>query len=385
MIFYRRTRMKIMHLSDLHLGRRIMEFSMIEDQEYILREIGRIADDEEPDAVVIAGDIYDKAVPSAEAVQLFDRFLVRNAGKGRKILVISGNHDSPERIAFGGRLMEISGVFLSPVYDGTVKPVSLEDAYGSVSFYLLPFLKPAHVRRFFPDEETESYTDAMRTAIRHMEIDPSVRNVLVTHQFVTGACRSDSEEVSVGGADNIDASVFEPFDYTALGHLHSPQDTAPGIRYCGTPLKYSFSEVNQQKSVTIVEFGEKGVRNIRTVLLHPLHDMRVITGTYMEVTAQDFYRGTRTDDYLQVILKDEEDIPCALSRLRTIYPNIMKLSYDNCRTRAGFEITEEPPAEKMPPVELFADFYQKQNNAPMTEEQRKFVEELMEKIGDEDR
>mgnify|MGYP001329868256 CR=1 FL=1 len=375
--------MKIMHLSDLHLGRRIKEFSMLEDQSFILREISDIADREEPDVIVIAGDVYDKAVPSAEAVQLFDHFLVENAEKSRKFLIISGNHDSPERIAFGGRLMETSGVFFSPVYDGEVTPVSLEDAYGSVNFYMLPFIKPVHVRRYFPEEETDSYTDAVRTAIRHMEIDPAARNVLITHQFVTGAQRSESEELSVGGADNVDVSVFRPFDYTALGHIHGPQNITDTVRYCGTPLKYSFSEAGQQKSVTITELGTKGSLNIRTVPLEPLHDMRVISGTYLEVTARDFYAGTDTDDYLQVTLKDEEDIPCAVSRLRAVYPNVMGLTYDNCRTRAGSVITEEVPAEKMPPLELFADFYRKQNNAPMTEEQRDFVADLIEKIGEE--
>ena len=248
--------MKLIHLSDLHLGKRVNEVSMLEDQEYILTQIIQIIDGEQPDAVLIAGDVYDKSVPSAEAVMLFDGFLCRLAKRRLPVLIISGNHDSPERLAFGGRLMEGAGVYLSPVYNGSVSPVTLSDAHGEVHFWLLPFLKPAHVRRFFPDETVESYTDAIRTAIQRMTIDTSARNVLLTHQFVTGAQTCESEELSVGGSDNVDASVFDGFDYVALGHLHGPQNIGSNrIRYCGTPLKYSFSETSHYKSVTVVELG----------------------------------------------------------------------------------------------------------------------------------
>ena len=228
--------MKLLHLSDLHLGKRVKDFSMLEDQQYILAEILRIAGEEAPDAVLIAGDVYDKSVPPAEAVELFDDFLVRLSRLNTQVFVISGNHDSPERVAFGGRLMDSSGIHLSPVYSGQVQPLSLTDPFGTVDFYMLPFLKPAHVRRFFPDSEISSYTDALRTAIGQMPVDPSRRNVLITHQFVTGAQRSDSEDISVGGTDNVDASVFDAFDYVALGHIHGPQHVGrETVRYCGTP------------------------------------------------------------------------------------------------------------------------------------------------------
>ena len=373
--------MKLIHLSDLHLGLRFKEFSMLEDQEYILTKIINIIDDEKPQAVIIAGDVYDKSVPPADAVQLFDDFLVRLAKRNLQVFIISGNHDSAERIAFGSRLMDLSGIHLSPVYDGRVSPITLEDKAGRVRFYMLPFLKPANVRRFFEDETIESYTDALRTAIAHMDIDPSDRNILITHQFVTGAARSDSETVSVGGSDNVDASVFEPFDYVALGHIHGPQSIEKEtIRYCGTPLKYSFSEKDHEKSVTLVEINAKDELTIRTVPLIPKHDLREIRGSYEELTLRSTYEGTATDDYLHIILTDEEDVPDALNRLRTIYPNLMKLDYDNSRTRNTAYIDQTESIEKKTEIELFAEFYEKQNGQAMSEEQMKFSLDLFESI-----
>lgn len=373
--------MKLIHLSDLHLGKRVNEFSMLEDQAFILQEILRIIDEEQPQAVLLAGDIYDKSVPSGEAVQLFDGFLWELSSRKLQVFVISGNHDSPERLSFGGRLMEGSGIHLSPVYSGKVEPVVLEDAYGPVNVYLLPFLKPAHVRRYFPEEEIGTYTEALGKAVEALEIHKEQRNVLVTHQFVTGASRSDSEEISVGGSDNVDASVFDDFDYVALGHIHGPQNIgSPRIRYCGTPLKYSFSEVGQQKSVTVAELKEKGTLEVTARPLTPLRDLREIRGSYLEVTAKSFYEGRNREDYLHIILTDEEDVPDGAAKLRVIYPNLMRLDYDNARTRSRNlpEGAEEPAAK--PPLELFEEFYERQNNQPMTEEQIRFSRELMETI-----
>lgn len=373
--------MKLIHLSDLHLGKRVNEFSMLEDQAFILQEILRIIDEEQPQAVLLAGDIYDKSVPSGEAVQLFDGFLWELSSRKLQVFVISGNHDSPERLSFGGRLMEGSGIHLSPVYSGKVEPVVLEDAYGPVNVYLLPFLKPAHVRRYFPEEEIGTYTEALGKAVEALEIHKEQRNVLVTHQFVTGASRSDSEEISVGGSDNVDASVFDDFDYVALGHIHGPQNIgSPRIRYCGTPLKYSFSEVGQQKSVTMAELKEKGTLEVTARPLTPLRDLREIRGSYLEVTAKSFYEGRNREDYLHITLTDEEDVPDGAAKLRVIYPNLMRLDYDNARTRSRNlpEGAEEPAAK--PPLELFEEFYERQNNQPMTEEQIRFSRELMETI-----
>ena len=377
--------MKLIHLSDLHIGKRVNEVSMIEDQEYILHQILRIIKEEKADAVLLCGDIYDKSIPSAEAVTLFDDFLNRLARLHVTVFAISGNHDSPERLAFGNRLMEGAGIHISPVYDGSISPLQLTDAHGTVNFWLLPFIKPAHVKRYYPDEAIESYTDACRVAVEKMGVDTSVRNVLLTHQFVTGAVTCESEELSVGGSDNVDASVFAGFDYVALGHIHGPQNVGSNkIRYCGTPLKYSFSEVGHYKSVTVVGLGEKGNLELHTAALTPLHDMRVIRGSFGEVTSKSFYEGTATDDYLQVILTDEEDVPEAIGKLRVIYPNIMKLTYDNTRTRTHQMIDGAADVEQKTPLQLFGELYEQQNNQPMSEEQSRFVQELIESIWEGD-
>ena len=373
--------MKLVHLSDLHIGKRVNEYSMLEDQAYILLKIRGIIDEEQPDAVLIAGDVYDKTVPSAEAVQLFDDFLCALAQKQVQVFVISGNHDSPERLAFGGRLMESGGVHMSPVYAGKTETVYLEDEYGKVAVHMLPFLKPAHVRRYFPEEAIESYTDAVRVAIGQMNVDLSERNVLITHQFVTGAMRSESEEISVGGSDNVDVTVFDSFDYVALGHIHGPQKIGrETVRYSGTPLKYSFSEAGHKKSVTVVELREKGNVTVRIRELVPLHDMREIRGTYEELTNRANYEGTDTEDYLHIILTDEEDIVGAIDKLSVIYPNLMKLDYDNKRTRLNRSVGEAEQMEEKSPLMLFAELYEKQNNQPMLKEQTAFMEELIESI-----
>jgi len=374
--------MKLIHLSDLHLGKRLKEISLIEDQKYILEEILKVIDDEKPDGVMIAGDIYDRSVPSAEAVELFDDFLVKLAERKMETFIISGNHDSPERLAFGNRLIDVTGIHLSPVYDGKVKSVELKDENGSVNIYMMPFVKPANVRRFYPDAEIETYTDAMQVAIENMNVDFEKRNILLAHQFVTGATRSDSEDVSVGGLDNVDARVFEGFDYVALGHIHGPQNIERGrVRYCGTPLKYSFSEADHEKSVTVVEIFEKGNMQVRTVPLKPLRDLVVLKGNYVDVTMKRFYEGTTyQEDYTQIVLTDEEDVPDALATLRTIYHNLLVLKYDNTRTRNSAELELIDDVESKSPLELFAEFYRTQNGADMSQEQQEYITGLIEKI-----
>lgn len=374
--------MKILHLSDLHLGKRVNEFSMLEDQVYILTKIVNIIDEQAPDAVIIAGDVYDKPVPSAEAVELFDDFLVRLSKRNLKVFVISGNHDSAERIAFGGRLMDKSGINMSPVYSGHVEPIPLTDSFGKVNFYLLPFVKPSNVRRFYPDLEIETYTDAVKTAVEDMRIDSSERNVLVTHQFVTGAMRTESEDISVGGTDNVDAGVFDGFDYVALGHIHRAQQCGSEyVRYSGTPLKYSFSEAKDVKTVTMVEMKEKGVVALSFIPLVPKRDLVEIKGSYNELTRKTFYEGTSyDDDYMHITLTDEEDIPDALTKLRVIYKNMMKLDYDNLRTRHTAEISGATDVAAKSPLEHFEAFYEQQNGQAMSAEQIGFMTELIEQI-----
>ena len=378
--------MKFIHLSDLHLGKRVYDFNLTEDQKYILKEILKVIDTENPDAVLIAGDIYDKSIPSTEAVELLDEFLYQLSGRDLQVFLISGNHDSPERLAFASRLISRTGIHLSPVYNGAVEPIVLTDEFGPVNVYLLPFVKPVHVRRFFPDENIESYNDALRTAVEALDIDRSERNILVTHQFVTGAIRSDSEEISVGGTDNVDAAVFDGFDYVALGHIHGPQNIgSERIRYCGTPLKYSFSEAKHQKSVTVIDIADKESILVRTVPLHPLRDMREIEGTYEELTYRPNYEGTDTDDYIHITLTDEEDIPDAIGKLRLIYPNLMSLDYNNSRTRSAGMLSDLEELQNKSPLVLFEEFYEQQNGRPMSEQQENFVRKIMENIWEDKR
>ena len=378
--------MKFVHLSDLHLGKRVNEYSMLADQEYILTKIINIIDDEKPAGVIIAGDVYDKSIPSAEAVQMFDDFLTRLAKRNLQVFVISGNHDSPERMSFGSRLMDQSGIHISQVYSGKIEPFAMKDEHGIINVYMLPFVKPAHVKRF-SDESIESYTDAIRVAVAEMNVDQGARNLLITHQFVTGATRSESEDISVGGSDNVDVTVFDDFDYVALGHIHSPQNcTTERVRYCGTPLKYSFSEAKDSKSVTIVELAKKGSLSVKTVSLVPMRDMVEIKGRYNEIMLKSFYENTSyQEDYTHITLTDEEDIVDAIGKLRTVYHNLMKLDYDNKRTRSVAQVDGAVDVETKTPIELFSDFYELQNNQPMSDEQKAFVEDLIEQVWEDEK
>lgn len=376
--------MKIMHLSDLHIGKKVNEYSMLQDQIYILKEILHIIDDEKVETVIIAGDVYDRSLPPNEALELFDEFLYQLSSRNVNVFVISGNHDSPERISYGGRMMTDNKIFLSPVYDGNVKPISLNDDYGEVNFYLLPFVRPADIRRYFPNENIENYTDAVKVAIDNMNVDFSERNILVTHQFVTGAELSESEDIIVGGTDNVSGEVFDGFDYVALGHIHREQTVGKdNIRYCGTPLKYSFSETKNIKSVTILDFNDKGNIEYSKIPLTPFRDMREIRGTYYELTLKSSYESTNTEDYLHITLTDEEDIPDAIGKLRSIYPNIMKLDYDNLRTRGSGTVDAIENIESKSPFELFADLFKQQNNQDMSEEQEEIMRNLIDKIWEE--
>lgn len=375
--------MLFFHLSDLHIGKRVNKKSLLDEQKHILDSILKATAERKPDAILIAGDVYDLTVPSAEAVALFDDFLVNLQHLGPKVFVISGNHDSPERIAFASRIMNSSGVYMSPVYSGKVEPVILTDSFGEVAVYMLPFVKPSTVRYWSNDETIATYDDAVRAAVGAMDIDSSRRNVILAHQYLTNAERTESEEVSVGGVENVDASIFDAFDYVALGHLHRPQYCSrKTVRYSGSPLKYSFSEVRDCKSITVVELGKKGDVNVDTIPLTPLHDWHDLRGTYDEVTAKSFWDGKPyREDFVRITLTDEEDIPDAVGKLRTIYHNLMELQYDNTRTRSGnTSVGGASEVEKKSPAELFAELYDKQNGKPMSEDQEGFVKKLVEEI-----
>ena len=373
--------MKILHLGDLHLGKRVNEISMIEDQKFILDQIVTLVKEEKIDVILLCGDIYDKAIPTIEAIHLLDEFLEELSDLKVKVLMISGNHDSAERLSFGAKLFESSDIYISQVYDGEMKRIVLKDQYGSISVYLLPFLKPAAVRHALQRDDINTYEEGVMVALQECEIDRTQRNVLVAHQFVTGADRSDSEETWVGGLDNVSAEVFKDFDYVALGHIHRPQKMGrETLRYSGTPLKYSFSEADHKKSVTIVELLEKGNVRVSTVPLIPRRDMRKLRGTYMDVTANDHYTAENKMDYLQITLTDEEDVPGALQKLRTVYPNLMRLEYDNKRTRENREVQAVEAQEQKSELQLFEEFYELLNNEPMKEEQTEFVEKLIQDL-----
>lgn len=374
--------MRLLHLADLHLGKRVHEFSMLEDQRYILKQILGIMEEEHADGVLIAGDIYDKTVPPAEAVQLLDDFLTRIAERKIPVFLISGNHDSAERISFGAKLFAKSGVYFASGYQGKTEFVTLEDAYGKLDIYLLPFIRPVYVRQAFPElaEEIISYQDALRIVLAHIDLDREHRNVLVAHQFVIGAERCESEEIQVGGLDNVDASLFRDFDYVALGHIHGPQwISRETVRYAGTPLKYSFSEARHQKAVTMIELRGKGEVEIRKIPLIPLRDMRKIRGTYEELTRRSVYENTNLEDYVQVTLTDEEDIFDAVGKLRVIYPNLMKLEYDNRRTGKSRETAVEEKAERTP-LEYTKELFAMQNERSMSPGQEKYLINLIEEV-----
>lgn len=377
-----------MHLADLHLGKRVNGFSMMEDQEYILNRILEIMEEEQPDGLLIAGDVYDKTIPPAEAVRRMDDFLTAVAAKHVSVFLISGNHDSAERVAFGHQLMQGSGIWISPVYDGTIRHHTLEDRWGEVNIYLIPFLRPSVVRSFFPDVEIEDYTDALRTIIEDLQVDTSRRNVVLAHQFVTAAGAlpetCDSEQLSVGGLDRVDGSVFSPFDYTALGHLHGPQRVgSETIRYAGSPLKYSFSELHQKKSVTVAELRAKGETEIRQIPLQPRREMIELRGTFEEILAEARKKGEPQTDYYHMILTDETDVVDALSRLREYYPNIMLLDYDNRRTRSQKEVEQLDRVEERTPGELFAALYEQQNGQEMDSDRKEYLDGLIREIWEE--
>lgn len=374
--------MKLFHLSDLHLGKRLNEYSLLEDQRYILmNECLRLIDEKKPEIIILAGDIFDKSIASVEAIELLEEFLERLVERKKKIIIIPGNHDSAQRLSFCSAFMKKDGIYNARPYEGKIEKISFEDEYGEVNFYLLPFVKPANVRAYFEDESIDSYNEAIRLIIEKEDIDTEKRNVLVTHQFITGSIRTMSEEISVGGTDNIDAANFKDFDYVALGHIHKAQNIsneAEGIiRYCGTLLKYSFSEADDCKTLSLVNLGKKGEISIEELPIKPLRDLRIIKAQFEDILKAEVYNE---DDYVEIILTDELEVPKALPILRKIYPNIMKISYDNTRTRNALAEEGIKNTENLSPSEIFKKFYKEQNAMDINEEQEKILNEIIEDI-----
>ncbi len=374
--------MKFLHTSDLHIGLKLYDYSLYEDQKHILKQIVDIAVKENVDVILLAGDIYDKSVASEEAVSLLDEFISDIYSKGIKVCAISGNHDSADRISFGGRIMDSAGVHFSHTYDGTIKKVVLSDKFGDVNIYLFPFIKPTNVRARYPESEINNYTDAVSVALQNTDVDFSQRNILLCHQYVTGSVKCDSENVTIGGLDNVDADVFEGFDYVALGHIHSPQIIGGNehIRYSGTPLKYSVSEIRQTKSVTIGEISEKGNLSLNKIELTPLRDVITIKGKLSQILDREFYENINRDCYVNIILTDEEENYSAISEIRKVYPRFLKISYDNTRVNTYSEVELFSESSSKTPLELISELYLTQNGMDMTPKQQEALSAMIEEI-----
>ena len=377
--------MKFLHISDLHLGKQLAEYSLLEDQRYILRQILDIVADRQPDAVVVAGDLYDKPVPPAEAVTVLDWFITSLTEMGVALLMISGNHDSPERLDFGSGLFEEKGVYLVGQFNGVPKKVTLGKPDDQADFYLLPFIRPGNVRPFYPDEEIKSYDDAMRCVMKHLTLSKEIPSVLVAHQFVTAGGvspeRSESEVISLGGTDNVDVSNFISFQYVALGHIHRPQRlTRDSVRYAGSPLKYSFSEAEYDKSVVMVTLNGMEEPSIELIPLVPMRDLRRIRGPLDKLLSDEVAAASNREDYLHVTLTDTEPVADPLYRLRQVYPNIMRLSFSSSLEEEEVEIAACEEVEHRTPPQLFAEFYNQMQGEPLSEEDGKLVLRLMEKV-----
>ena len=371
--------MRFLHISDLHLRKRVYEYSMLEEQKNALWQVLSAVDEKNVEGLFIAGDIYDKSIPTIEAIELFDSFLVELSNRNIDVYIISGNHDSPERVGFGADFFKSKRIYISKAYDGDIQYVDKEDLYGKIRIHLIPFLKPTNVRRFHQETEIADYNSAIRTVVEDIKLCEDGRNVVLVHQFITGAVRSQSEESFLGGMDNIEYDLFDEFDYVALGHIHKSQAMGrQQVRYSGALVKYALDEINQVKSMTLVEIKGKGEVEIETIPIKPIHDMRRVEGTYMELTDRNNYVNTKVDDYLHVVLKDEEDVPDALRKLRVIYPNILKLEYDNTRTRLKNSVIEGKGVRRKEPMEYIEELFRKQNNEDMTSEQAAVLKNIME-------
>ena len=380
--------MKLMHLSDLHLGKLVLEQSMIDDQKYILNQIIEIVKKEQVDIVLIAGDVYDKSIPTIEAVNLFSNFLTKLYKLKVLVFVISGNHDSKDRLSFGNELFVDNGIYIEGIFNGNLRCETANDKYGKLNIYMLPFIKPVEIKRFYRDEIIDTYEDAIKCILKHSSINKSERNIIMVHQFVTSlgeaVIRSDSESISLGGIDNIDVTLFKDFDYVAMGHIHGPQKVGrETARYSGSPLKYSFSEVNQKKSVCIIEFNSKEDINISKIPLIPIRDMRVIKGPFDKLISKEIVNLENKNDYLDVILTDDDYIINAIGKLRKFYPNILKLEYENRISSNDVSDNIDIDKSNMSPIDLFSEFYKMQNGIELPAKKKKIIEEVIKEVSDE--
>ena len=383
--------MKILHLADLHLGKILQEQSLIEDQEYMLKEIIEIIKNENVEIVLISGDVYDRSVPPAEAVNLLDNFLKILIKELKiKVFIISGNHDSKDRLGFGSKIFEDEGLYIESKYNGNLRKVELEDSYGKLNIYMLPFVKPIEVKDFFEDDLENNYNTAIHKIIEKERINKEERNIIMIHQFVTAGTiepeRTESEILSLGGIENVDVSNFDDFDYVAIGHVHRPQQIGrKEARYAGTMLKYSFSEINHNKSVPVIDFKEKGNIEINLKELIPLRDMREIKGPIEELLKKENYELGNVNDYIKAVITNEETIYDAIGQIRRIYPNTLKIEIRNSKTINGGQEQDLnlQKVKRKSELELFEDFYKSQNNVDLDEKQKEIIKDIISEVKDE--
>ncbi len=377
--------MILAHISDLHLGKSLHNFSLIEDQDYILEQIAGILVEKKVDVLIIAGDVYDKNVAPEAGIRVLRKFLGRLVEAKIKVMIISGNHDSAERLTFGGEFMTEKGIYFSRVYDGIIEPITFTDSFGPVNFYLLPFIKPSTVQHYFEDEEIDSWDAAVRCAVKHMSINTSERNIIVAHQNIMSAERCESEEIYIGGQDAVSDEIFKDFDYTALGHIHRQQKIGKyNVMFSGTPLKYSTSEFDHKKVMPLISLGEKGRVDIDLIDLVPKRDLRKITGRLDDIMSMAAKDPNNHEDFIDITLTDENEVMDAISTLRSVYPNVLKISYENMATRAAEEIEKLGKLDKQNPQEIFGAFFKSRRGREMTAEEKEYMNSLIEKIWRED-
>ncbi len=373
--------MKIAHISDLHLGKSLYNYSLIEDQDYILDQITGILVEKKVEVLIIAGDVYDKNVAPEAGLKVLRKFLNRLVEAEIKVLIISGNHDSAERLTFGAEFMTEKGIYFSKVYDGTIEPVTFEDDFGPVNFYLLPFVKPSTVQHYYEDKTISTYEDAVRCAVEHMNVNYSERNVAIAHQNIMNAERCESEEIIIGFQDAVSDEVFKDFDYTALGHIHKQQKIGKhNVMFSGTPLKYSTSEFTHKKVMPLITLGEKGKVDIELIPLEPKRDLRQITGTLDEIMKASKEDPNNHEDFIDVILTNENEVMDAMATLRTVYPNVLKITYDNKASRAAENIERLGAVDKKNPLEIFEAFYKSRIGEDMDDQKKEYIHSLIEKI-----
>lgn len=373
--------MKLAHIADLHIGKKLNDFSLIDNQCDVLRQIVDWINRLNLDGIMIAGDVYDTTFPTIEAVELLDEFLTELSELKVHIFIIGGNHDSQQRLSFGARILEKSAIHISSVFNGNVDKVVLSDEYGDLNFYLLPYIRPIHVRKAYEDFKGEGFTEAIRYVLNKINPDISKRNILICHQFVTGAATSESEEIYVGGSENVDFTLFDKFDYVALGHLHKPQFVGrETVRYAGTPLKYSFSEAGHTKTMTVVDIREKGSIHIEEMPLEAKQDLLELKGSFTQLTSPEFRETVDRNAFIRVTLTDETIISNGISELRKYYPYILSLGYDNSMTRHDSKVKAANISESLNPLKMVEDLFRGQNNREMNEAERKIVTELVDRV-----